>query len=67
LGKLNVELWEWAGGRLLEVSTKVAQDAGQATFAELRDLANRNGLALDTNQRSKTATVLRQITAAHQQ
>ena len=67
LGKLSVELWEWAGGRLLEVSTKVAQDAGQATFAELRDLANRNGLALDTNQRSKTAIVLRQITAAHPQ
>jgi hypothetical protein len=67
LGKLSVELWEWAGERLLEVSARVAQDAGQATYVELRDLANKKGLALDTNQRSKTAIVLRQITAAHQQ
>jgi hypothetical protein len=67
LGKLSVELWEWAGGRLLEVSTKVAPDAGQATFVELRDLANKKGLALETSQRSKTAIALGQITAAHQQ
>jgi hypothetical protein len=67
LGKLSVELWEWAGWRLLEVSTKVAPDAGQATFVELRDLANKKGLTLDTSQRSKTAIALGQITTAHQQ
>jgi hypothetical protein len=67
LGKLSVELWEYAGGRLLEVSTRVAQDAGQATFVELRDLMNKKGLALNADQRSKTAITLGQITAAHQQ
>jgi len=65
LGKLSVELWEWPGGSLFEVSTRVAPDAPLATFVELRDLANKKGLALDTNQHSKTAIALGQITAAH--
>jgi hypothetical protein len=67
LGKLSVELWEWSGGSVLEVSTRVAPDAPLATFVELRDLANKKGLALDTNQRSKTAIALREITSAPQQ
>jgi hypothetical protein len=67
LGKLSLELWEWPGGRILEVSTKVTPDAGQATYAELRNLASKNGLALSTDQRSKTATVLKAITAAQRQ
>jgi len=58
LGKLSLELWEWPGGRILEVSTKVAQDAGQATYVELKELAKKNGLALSADQRSKTATAL---------
>jgi hypothetical protein len=67
LGKLSVELWVWPGGSIFEVSTRVAPDARLATFVELRDLANKKGLSLDTNQRSKTAIALGQITAAHQQ
>jgi CYTH domain len=67
LGKLSLELWEWPGGSVLEVSTKVAPDAGQATYAELKDLAHKNGLALNTTQRSKTGLTLEQITAAHPQ
>jgi hypothetical protein len=67
LGKLSVELWEWSGGSLLEVSTRVAPDAPLATFVELRDLANKKGLALNTNQRSKTQIALGEITAGHQQ
>lgn len=67
LSKLSMELWKWPGGSLLEVSTRSEQDAGQATFVELRNLANKNGLALDTNQRSKTAIALGEITKAHQQ
>ena len=67
LGKLSVELWEWSGGSILEVSTRVAPDAPLATFVELRDLANKKGLALDTNQRSKTAIALGEITSAPQQ
>jgi hypothetical protein len=65
LGKLSMELWEWQGGSLLEVSTRSEPDAGQATFAKLRDLANKKGLALGANQRSKTAIALGQITNAH--
>ena len=67
LGKLSVELWEWPGGSLFEVSTRVAPDTRLATFVELRDLANKKGLALDTNQHSKTSIALGQITAAHRQ
>jgi hypothetical protein len=62
-----LELWEWPSGRVLEVSTKVAPDAGQSTYLELRDLAIKKGLVLSANQRSKTAIALGEITASHQQ
>jgi hypothetical protein len=67
LGKLSLELWEWPSGRILEVSTKVAPDSGQVAYVELLDLANKKGLVLSTDQRSKTAIALEQITAANQQ
>jgi len=67
LGKLSLEFWEWPNGRILEVSTKVAPDSGQVAYVELLDLANKKGLVLSTDQRSKTAIALEQITAAHQQ
>jgi hypothetical protein len=63
LGKLSLELWEWPGGSILEVSMKVAHDAEQAAYVELKHLAKKNGLALNTNQRSKTAIALEQITS----
>jgi hypothetical protein len=66
-GKLSLELWEWPSGSVLEVSTKVAPHVGKSTYVELRDLANKSGLVLSTNQRSKTAIALKEITAAHQQ
>jgi hypothetical protein len=65
LGKLSLDLWEWPGGSVLEVSTKVAPAAGQATYVELRELAKKNGLALSADQRSKTAIALRGISGAH--
>ncbi len=65
LGKLSLELWEWPGGSILEVSTRVALDQGQAAYRGLRDLANRDGLALSGNQSSKTAIALRAINAGH--
>jgi hypothetical protein len=65
MGKLSLELWEWPGGRILEVSKKVVPEAGPGTYIALRDLASKNGLALNTDQRSKTATALRAIAAAH--
>ena len=66
IGKLSLELWEWQTGSVLEVSTKVALNYGQSTYVELRDLANKNGLALSTNQRSKTEIALGDF-AAHKQ
>jgi hypothetical protein len=66
LGKLSLELWEWPNGSILEVSKKVTPDAGQATYIELRNLANSNGLALNTNQHSKTSIALTKIAAVHQ-
>jgi hypothetical protein len=65
LGKLSLELWEWQGGSVLEVSTKVATDEGQAAYRELRELAKKNGLALSSDQRSKTAIALRAINGGH--
>jgi hypothetical protein len=67
LGKLNLELWEWPGGSILEMSTKVGLDAGQATYGKLRDLAGKDGLALSANQRSKTSIALTEIAAAHRE
>ena len=63
LGKLSMELWEWPGGRILEVSTKVAPDLGQSTYRELQQLAKQHGLALSADQRSKTAIALKAIAA----
>jgi hypothetical protein len=65
MGTLSLELWEWKGGSILEVSKKVAADAGQATYIALHDLAGKNRLALNTDQRSKTAIALGAITTAH--
>jgi hypothetical protein len=65
LGKLSLELWEWPNGSVLEVSTKVTADAGQATYVELRDLAKKNGLALNKNQQAKTTIALEEITGSH--
>jgi CYTH domain len=62
LGKLDIELWQWPGGSVLEISTKVATDAGQSTYAELKHLARKKGLAVSPDQRSKTAIALREIT-----
>jgi hypothetical protein len=64
LDKLSLELWEWPGGRVLEVSTKGTLGAGQVTYSRLRELANKNGLALNSNQHSKTAIALGQIVAS---
>jgi hypothetical protein len=65
LGKLSLELWEWPNGSILEVSTKVTADAGQATYVELQELAKKDGLALNKNQQAKTTIVLEEITGSH--
>ena len=65
LGKLSMELWEWPGGSVLEISAKVTTDQGQVAYGELRELAKANGLALSGDQRSKTAIALKAINAGH--
>jgi hypothetical protein len=65
LGKLSMELWEWPSGSILEVSTRVTVDVGQATYVELRELVNKNGLAMNTNQQAKTTIALEGIAGSH--
>ena len=60
-----MELWDWPRGSILEVSKRIVKDAGQATYVELKVLANKNGLELNKDQRSKTAIALRAISTAH--
>ena len=64
--KLTLELWEWPGGRVLELSTKVGPDAGPSTYAELQRLVKTKGLSLNATQRAKTGMVLETLVhAAH--
>lgn len=67
LGKLTLELWEWPGGKALELSAKVSSDAASSTYAELQQLAKTKQLAMSTDQRVKTRIALEAITrtAAH--
>ena len=62
--KLTLELWEWSGGRVLELATKVGPDAGPSTYKELQQLAKTKGVALNSTQQAKTAMVLDMLTKA---
>jgi hypothetical protein len=64
LGKLTLELWEWAGGRVLELSTKVPSDAGSSRYAELQQLVETKQLVMSPDQRVKTRIALEAITGA---
>jgi hypothetical protein len=64
LGKLTLELWEWPGGRVLELSTKVSSDAGSSTYTELQQLLKTKQLAMSSDQRVKTSIALETITNA---
>jgi hypothetical protein len=63
LGKLSLELWEWPGGKILELSTRTTTDSGKATYAALQSLAQKNNLALSPVQRAKTSVALEAIAA----
>jgi hypothetical protein len=62
---LSLELWEWPGGKILELSTRTTTDSGKATYATLRSLAQKNNLALSPVQRAKTSIALEAIAASH--
>jgi len=64
LGKLALELWEWPGGRVLELSTKVSSDAGSSGYKELQRLVTTKQLAMSPDQRVKTSIALEAITHA---
>ena len=66
LGKLTLELWEWTGGRVLELSAKVSSGAGPSTYTELQRLAKTKQLAISPDQRVKTSIALEAITHAKQ-
>jgi hypothetical protein len=64
--KLTLELWEWPGGKILELSTGAGPDAGPSTYTELRQLVKAKGLSVSGSQRPKTTMVLEALThAAH--
>jgi hypothetical protein len=56
--KLTLELWEWPGGQILELSAKAGPDAGPSTYTELQRLVKDKGLSLNATQRAKTGMVL---------
>jgi hypothetical protein len=62
LGRLTLELWEWPGGEVLEISTRVASDAGSSTYTELQQLVSKKQLAVSFDQRVKTSIALKAIT-----
>jgi len=64
LGKLTLELWEWTGGKVLELSAKVSSDAGSSTYTELQRLVKSKQLAISPDQRVKTSIALEAITHA---
>jgi hypothetical protein len=61
-GKLTLELWEWSGGRILELSTKVGADAGPSAYEQLQQFVKAKRLSLNATQRAKTGIVLETLT-----
>ena len=65
LKKVSIELWEWPGGRILELSAKADLRDGTAALRELRALAERYGLSVPENQVTKTNLVLHARPVSH--
>jgi hypothetical protein len=56
--KLSLELWEWPGGKIFELSSKADNESSSAAFADLRQVALDKHLKLSADQRSKTRIAL---------
>ena len=66
LKKVTIELWEWPGGAILELSAKTDLQNGAAALRELRATAERNAIALPEKQVAKTTVVLQApLVSAH--
>src|SRR5208283_4189978 len=59
--KFVLELWEWPTGSVLELSSKVAAEAGPSALTELQRLASMKSLSLDSHRGPKTAAALQDI------
>jgi hypothetical protein len=62
LGKLSLELWQFPGGQILELSAKGPPDTGTTGAAALLKLAASKGLSVNPSQLPKTTTVLEALT-----
>ncbi len=62
--KLDLELWQFPGGQVLELSTRGAPGEGPAIAENLQKLADSKDLPLNPRQLPKTSTVLQEITHA---
>jgi hypothetical protein len=62
--KLELELWQFSGGQVLELSTRGASGEGPSIADALRKLAGSTGLSLNSSQLPKTSTVLQELTHA---
>ena len=64
LDKLTLELWQWPGGRVLELSAKAPANASASTYIELQHLVKAKQLAMSPDQRVKTSIALEAIVHA---
>jgi hypothetical protein len=62
--KLTLELWEWPGGKVLELSTKVPPDSASAAYSNLQRLVETKHLSMSAEQSVKTTIALEAITHA---
>jgi hypothetical protein len=62
--KLTLELWEWSGGHVLELSDKTGAGDGPATYAALQQLIKSRRLSLSRVQGPKTGIVLKRLAEA---
>jgi hypothetical protein len=63
-GKLALELWEWPGGTVLELSTKVRPGAASVIYSELQEFVKMKHLSMSPVQGLKTTVALEAITRA---
>jgi hypothetical protein len=56
--KLSLELWEWPGGKILELSSKAGSEEGFAAYAELQQVAASKKVKVSADQRFKTSIAL---------
>ena len=61
LGKLALELWDWSGGKILELSTKVSPEGAMSSHTKLKQLVETKHLSLSPMQQAKTSIVLQSV------